>query len=442
MKNQNVTGEVVMRQKADGQRRSRKDLSLIVEERLSKLEFEENERLLTGGDQDAPPAIPVTSPRIESRIPVLKPTPVKGILKHSKGQQTITSAAPNHVSEHNKVASPTQISQQQASCQNQRPAQREMAAADEQSSESGLKYLEQTIREADQAVQQSMSVDKGVEEDYTGMHCVDIDIGEPATADSFSKSSNSGGGDKRQFESNVSSSSPRQLGHHDNPIVEKVLKRDNLDGAFSSVKRQETDQFVSAKSSSQSLSVNNVDSGLDVMSRSLPCEAFSRHTPNSVPSPTGTPDHKLLSSGYQVWTSNTLPLHSPVESPKHRLSQSGSPISPASGHQTIVYVPIVTNSCKCCSEGHRTDPLRELVSRRRRSSTRDDDQMSMASSIDSEIARYLVDYRGEHNSNIDVLESRNSLSLRREDKIQHALLVKLLLFVFTCVILYMYLKFS
>ena len=169
----------------------------------------------------------------------------------------------------------------------------------------------------------------------------------------------------------------------------------------------------------------------DPMTLSCPPEYF-RATPNSLPSPTTScsPEYKLIPSdqsptGY-VWTSQALPLQSPSESPRHRLSQSGSPISPASGHQTIVYVPIITNNCKCCSSASKSDPLRELVTHsRRRSSARDDDAMSMTSSIDSEVARYLVDYKSECGSNFDVMESRRSITLKREDKIQKALLVNM-----------------
>lgn len=458
--------KVIMRQKSDNGHCHRKELSLIEEERRSRLEFEENERLIMAGDDQNLPASSRPT-KVESRIPILRPTPVKGILKDRKGQCNSSSqlSKPKQATPHlsNNIPS-TAINQQHslASRHEQSYSQCKMATtqelnqvtADKQnmsSNKTGLEYLEQTIREADEAVSGRESVSLDSSDSFRGLHCVDIDIGEPLGG--MQDTNNYDGHAKaieidKNSQTNIYSSCANNgvTSSHDSgnlngrKLVDGAVN-ETTDSPVFPLNQSRCEDVVSHPLPTKSGMItpdrsNQRDMTLatdptlthDIMTRSAPLE-LHRSTPNSLPSPISTPEYKLVTSphspsGY-VWTSNTLPLHSsPIESPKHRPSQSGSPISPASGHQTIVYVPIVTNTCKCCHGGNPTD-LRELVARRRRkSSVREDDQMSMASSIDSEVARYLVDYRSETGSNIDVLESRNSFNLAREDRIQRALLVK------------------
>lgn len=444
MNGEGSSTEVVMRQKSSKDNCNRKELSLIEEERLSKLEFEENERLFMVGEQPDSSKVALSPARTESRIPVLKPTPVKSILKGQSGsnRKTITAVAPRQAASstlpiNQKVDAAACHGQEYLHTATELATESAMESADhrEPRNGSGLEYLEQTIREADQAIQQSMG-NSDLSENYTGLRCVDIDIGESINSNICQAVSSNGHGlDKNSFtpsDSLLLSTSTTEPSSHSHQIgvrADTNAEPSNGDAAHGARDCQLPCQHPSRPSSHQQSHHHETDFIPDIMTRSAPLELL-RSTPSSLPSPTGIAEYRVASSphspGSYVWTSNTLPLDSsPADSPKHRLSQSGSPTSPTSGRQTIVYVPVLTNTCKCCSSStHRTDPLRDLVSRRRRkSSYGEDDRMSMASSIDSEVARYLVDYRSESGSNVDVLESRNSISLCREDKIQKALLV-------------------
>lgn len=495
--------DVVMRQKSAGRARNNKDLSIIDEERLSRLEFEENERLMSleaEKETTTQSLIPILNIKTQQVVQpvrtaaprphsILKPTAVKSILKskhngskqltlsHSRNQtdyneNTITEQQ-QHIDHSVTRVSSTAVNGdiRSAACINQGQSAdaAEMrssssvgrsTAGESYNHQAGLEKLEQTIREADEAVRHSLMTSAPEEDNYhTPMHYVDIDIGEKPSSlhgdNSLLKSSVSHR-DREECSVNTHhintniepTSSPRPRVSHGSdrfsnkdaliksPIYTATepncKKADYIDGHPISHHPHSNHvinnhPYVSADNTNynhHSAAVTNYDP----MTMSCPPEYFSRATPNSLPSPTtSSPEYRLVPSdqsptGY-VWTAHSLPLQSPSESPRHRLSQSGSPISPASGHQTIVYVPIITDNCKCCK--HKSDPLRELVAHRRRSSARDDDNMSMASSIDSEVARYLVDYRSECGSNFDVMESRRSLTLGREDKIQKALLVNI-----------------
>ena len=520
--------EVVMRQKSTGRGRHNKDLSIIDEERLSRLEFEENERLMSleaekeKSTADTQSLIPILNVRPQQVRPpiakapqsILKPTAVKSILKSNHNSIPIKEQQSLHHSCNQPDYNENIITVQQrdinqnaanpgfdadiksASCTETKQNQSEHAAdmksldsigtrgagSNEEgyNHQAGLERLEQTIREADEAVRQSMMTSLAgseTEDCQTAtavappIHYVDIDIGEiPSTLrqdgdnNSLLKACSHHGDmegcsnvNTRPINANIQPTSSLDLsvshcsdGLNDKEALIKsqissatdpnIKKDDYIDGHPISQCHPHTNHVTNHHPYVTADSANNnhhTTSGsavggpcaADPMTMSCPPEYF-RATPNSLPSPTTScsPEYKLIPSdqsptGY-VWTSQALPLQSPSESPRHRLSQSGSPISPASGHQTIVYVPIITNNCKCCSSASKSDPLRELVAHsRRRSSARDDDAMSMTSSIDSEVARYLVDYKSECGSNFDVMESRRSITLKREDKIQKALLV-------------------
>ena len=385
----------VARSRNNGELRSHsRDFSLIDDDQLSKLDFEENERLCM--QEDVEKVINSNSMATVSNVPTLNPASRKSILKHSKASKNtkIPSSWDENVSaEKFKSALPLTLYPQS----------------------SGLEYLEQTIREADEAVRHSMT---DMSEDYRQLHCIDIDIGESrAVHGNYAAESRL---DKMTGSTNthLTSSDNRASGLHEGEDSNNFTHNGGHDVCSQS-------HFNSASApSSDNVDIANLASA-DALARSSPADPLIRSVPNVMSPPEYRMAMPVSPTDYQMWTSSALPLQSPADSPKHRMSQSGSPISPASGHQTIVYVPIITNNCSCCNEGHRADSLHDMVGRRRRSSTREDDQISIASSMDSEVARYLVDYRGEAGLHVDVMESRNSVNLKREDRIQRAILVTL-----------------
>ena len=227
--------EVVMRQKSTGRGRHNKDLSIIDEERLSRLEFEENERLMSLEAEkeksiaDTQSLIPILNVRPQQVRPsttkaphsIPKPTAVKSILKSShnstprKEQQSLHHSCNQPDYNENIItvqqrdinqnaANPgfdTDINSASFIGTDQKQSER---AADMRSVDSigtrgvgsneegynhqaGLERLEQTIREADEAVRQSMmtSLTSSAAEDCQTasavappIHFVDIDIGE------------------------------------------------------------------------------------------------------------------------------------------------------------------------------------------------------------------------------------------------------------------------
>lgn len=403
-------------------RREAKDLSVIDEERLSMLLMEENKKAEASAPKKSSltitPILSVKSNANNSKIPVVRPTAVKGILKAGKGQ---TDAAVIG-SGNRDVFKSERVNTDRSECvrdsENNVPVEKVISTEDDgYDQQSGLANLEKSIMEADLAVRQAMNV----KDDYreSNLHYVDIDIG-----------------DTPESERNVTHSYLDKESHKANTLEVNVNKGSSSCTAsynahhLASIQSDETDTHHH-HNHHQNLSTTADPPQLlaphNIMTQSAPPEYFAQF------SPAHTPDHKssIPSPGPYLWTSHTLPLQSPTDSPRHRPSQSGSPISPASGHhQTIVYVPIVTNVCGCCGgngsgghggAGNRMDALRDIVVHSRRS--RDDDQMSMTSSIDSEVARYLTDNRSETGSNFDVQESSHNLSLTREVKIQKALLV-------------------
>ncbi|XP_067946129.1 uncharacterized protein [Watersipora subatra] len=382
----------VARSRNNGELRSHsRDFSLIDDDRLSKLDFEENERLCM--QEDVEKVINSNSMATVSNVPTLNPASRKSILKHSKASKNtkIPSSWDENVSAE-KVKSALPLTVYPHS--------------------SGLEYLEQTIREADEAVRHSMT---DMSEDYRQLHCIDIDIGESrAVHGNYAAESRL---DKMTGSTNthLTSSDNRASGLHEGEDSNNFTHNGGHDVCSQS-------HFNSASApSSDNVDIANLASA-DALARSSPADPLIRSVPNVMSPPEYRMAMPVSPTDYQMWTSSALPLQSPADSPKHRMSQSGSPISPASGHQTIVYVPIITNNCSCCNNGHRADSLHDMVGRRRRSSTREDDQISIASSMDSEVARYLVDYRGEAGLHVDVMESRNSVNLKREDRIQRAIL--------------------
>lgn len=411
--------DVVMRKKSESSGRAardQKDLSIIDEERLSLMLFEEAElaaAVAANSDIDnniiysqskSNTIVPIMAEQssctlTQSKIPLIKPTAVKGILKTSKGQDgSVTDSSAVNLQAN-------MVSRTHGGSKENKMPQPAAVASDE---ESGLENLERSIREADLAVRQAMNYKEEEDRHKIGMSYVDIDIGE-------ANASTKGGIDNTDTSTTykntlhdkansdeILSSNTRHLQTYNHKIVPLVTTSNT---AFSSNLHHQNQQHQ-----------HN-----DVMTRSAPPEMFTRPSPSSTPE-SGKHIMSPPSSGSYVFTSHTLPLQSPSDSPRHRLSQSGSPISPASGHQTVVYVPIVMNNCKCCS-GHNSESFRDIVVRHTHRSRKDSDQMSMASSIDSEVARYLIDNRSETSSNIDVLESTSVINLSREDRIQKALMV-------------------
>lgn len=435
--------EVVLRKKSTAAtRRDVKDLSVITEERLSMLLREENKLSESIKKDNSLTILPILSVKsdstINSKIPIVKPTAVKGILKAGKGRtdgQLIGSGRSGGsltVNSDNSTVCRDSVDKLSIG---KLPSSDITELNDDYKQQSGLANLEKSIMEADLAVRQAMNVKEDFQK--SNLHYVDIDISDTTTA--TGKHNPTSNLDKESQRTNTPQVNANKgwSGYSDvNRNSYKHQSRDSCTSQYDSVnsnhqltppnhhhhqQQHHQQQYGSGyKNHQQLLAAHNV------MTQSAPPEYFSHCSPAS------TPEHKTStpSPGPYIWTSHALPLQSPTESPRHRPSQSVSPISPASGHhQTIVYVPIVTNVCSCCGgggehvgPGGKRDPLRDIVLHRRRS-TRDDDQMSMASSIDSEIARYLTDHKSDTGSNYDVLESSHNLSLTREVKIQKALLV-------------------
>lgn len=370
----------VLRDKTGLSGRQRKDLSVIDEERLSMIEREETKRR-DSAEATIAPILPVKLGN-QSRIPVLKPAAVKGILKPGKGQAEVLTDS-SRASERGGSSSGSVLSANTDPSVTDIGIMKTPAFTDD--CESGLENLERSIREADLAVRRhALQENRDSREDGSALTYVNIDIGEGSAPSDCNNQS--------------------AVHHHEDGGTVESADRIDLDMQYG-------DRIDSHHSSSHNHNHHHRSNELE-----------SSISLDSLPSPSLTPERRYFvsppSAGSYTWTSHTLPLQ-PPDSPLHRLSQSDSPISPASGHQAIVYVPIITNVCKCCNSG-RNDPYHDLPVHRRR----DDDQMSMASSIDSEVARYLTNHRSSMYGSVDVLESHSSASLTREVKIQKALLVK------------------
>lgn len=404
---------VILRNKSKS---SPRELSLIEEERSSKLE-----------SLDLSPPMPIQNIQSESRIPILKPTPVKGILKIGRERVLDTSASVTHTSATpSHTADITQPSATLSSCSSGvQSADNKTVTSQSAATMSSLEYLEETIRRADESVC-SLNLSSG------GMQCVDIDIGEgdraSTSVDTSANVDTYTSVDTFTSLDTLTSMDPyTSIDHLDNSVRQTNTLPLRVNPVISSSSK---DNGTSTSMANHHLSRKTTVRG---GREKVPVSSTRLHTksPRSLKSPGNPGEYTLVPSvqspsGY-AWTSQTLPLYSPGDSPSRRPSSSGSPLSPASGHQTIVYVPIITNGCQCHHSHSHHDSLHELVSQRRRrssTSTRDDDQMSLASSIDTEVARYLADHRSETGSNVDVLESQSLISLKREDRIQRALLVK------------------
>jgi len=407
---------VTLRKKSEGSRARDRDVQLSV---IDEEEYRKSLLVLESAD-----AAIVTT--LEARITAAPPsklpvsTPKKGILKRSSVPETnntpLTGGSRENSQELDELADfealERSLSESDSGYHAELSLPRQSIDLDgdcsfpssEQTDGTGLLNLERSIMEADKAVRQALNVSS----DYTGYNNKDeldrsVDDHRqslPTTIDKDTPQTNT----QPYCANNSNNSAEMQRGtvRHSGP------------SAFRPMPVHQHEQYD--RRCSEPANVHHHED----WRRSMPNRSASNRSTPSLPSPSSTPEYP---PGY-IWTSSAgLPLQSPGDSPRHRLSQSGSPISPASGHQTIVYVPIVTSCCKCCDGGTKQDPLRELVRHRRSSHRRDDDQLSMASSIDSEVARYLMDTRSDAGSNLDVVESHSVASLNREEKIHKALLV-------------------